>query len=595
VGVYSATSGAEMLLNFTSDREQLELAIDSLGMPQYVERGIDPLALEIGVANPLVSPLDAEDPGTREIGGTQSNFSNQEGNAIAALRAIYHSVYEPVKRQGERQHILALTRSIKEFAERVRAVRGRKHVIYLSQGFDSSLAYARTDTESIVRRANEFQAGGGAIQNIKSEDMFGDSTTQNGITTMIDELRRADCTIQAVQIGAAEGQESLSSTRSDGLFVMADGTGGELYRDFNNLEQVMSGLLEKTSVTYVLTFRPEQFDHDGKFHKLKVRLVDGPKKAKVTHRPGYYEPKDGERLTSEQLRMQAAGRIMEGRDGDGTLAASILASPFRGGETAYVPVLIEIDGRSLPRNVTDGEFSFDIFLYAIANDGSIEDFLTQRLRVDLETFGGKLADSGLKMFGDLDLRGGEYSLRLFVHETRFGLYSTRATTLHVPSYEGNQLTVLPPLFPDPRGKWLVVRENTGNDESPGRRYPFMHREEPYLPAALPSIASESETDVFLVVYDLGDGPVSIYTEVIDVLGATHGQPRLRLVERSGNEDAHGNQEILLGKFHSHGLASGHYTLLVTVANDRTGRTQTNSIPIRVVERTRQSDLPGSAR
>ncbi|NIM63814.1 MAG: hypothetical protein GTO30_19855, partial [Acidobacteria bacterium] len=60
-----------------------------------------------------------------------------EGSVIAAMRAIYHAVYEPVKRQGERQTILALTRSISEFAERVRAVRGRKHVIYLSQGFDS--------------------------------------------------------------------------------------------------------------------------------------------------------------------------------------------------------------------------------------------------------------------------------------------------------------------------------------------------------------------------------------------------------------------------------------------------------------------------
>ncbi len=593
VGVYSATTGADLLLNFTSDRQQLELAIESLGLPQYVDRGIDPLALEIGVAHQQVSPLDAEDPGTRaEGGGTRSNLSSQEDSTIAAMRAIYHSVYEPVKRQGERQHILALTRSISDFAERVRAVRGRKHVIYLSQGFDSSLAYARTDSESVTRRANEFTLGG-AIHNIKSEDMFGDSTTQNGITTMIDELRRADCTIQAVQIGAAEGQESLASTRSDGLFIMADGTGGELYRDFNNLEEVMSGLLEKTSVTYVLTFRPDEFNHDGKFHKLKVKLVDVPKNARVTHRPGYYEPKLGGRLTPEQLRMQAAGRIMEGRDGEGTLAASILASPFRDGKRAYVPVLIEVDGASLPRNVKNGELHFDIFLYAIASDGTIEDFLTQRLRVDLETFGDRLATSGVKMFGDLSLPSGDYSLRLLVQENRFGLYSTRASRLRVPPYEGKQLTVLPPLFPDPRGKWLVVRENS-RDNAPDRPYPFMQREQPYLPAALPSIASESEVEVYLVVYDLGEGPVSVYTEVIDVSGATHDQPQLRLLERTGNETATGDQEVLIGRFHPRGLASGRYTLLVTVANDRTGRAQTNSIPIRVVEQARQADVPGGA-
>lgn len=291
--------------------------------------------------------------------------------------------------------------------------------------------------------------------------------------------------------------------------------------------------------------------------------------------------------------MQAAGRIMEGRDGEGTLAASILASPFRDGERAYVPVLIEVDGASLPRNVTRGELHFDIFLYAIAKDGSIEDFLTQRLRVDLATFGEKLAQSGLKMFGDLSLRAGEYSLRLFVHENRFGLYSTRASTLQVPAHDTKQLTVLPPLFPDPRGKWLVVRENS-RDNVPDRPYPFMQREQPYLPAALPSIGSESEAEVYLVVYDLGEGPVSVYTEVIDVLGATHEQPQLRLLERTDNSTAPGGQEVLIGRFHPRGLASGQYTLLVTVANDRTGRTQTNSIPIQVVEHVRRSDVPGGA-
>jgi VWFA-related protein len=594
VGIYSATTGADLLLNFTSDRKQLELAIESLGLPQYVDRGIDPLALEIGVAVPGVSPLDAEDPGVREKGGTASNYGNQESNQIAAMRQIYHSVYEPVKRQGARQQILALTRSIGDFAERVRAVRGRKHVIYLSQGFDSSLAYARTDTESVARRANTFQTGPGAISSIKSEDMFGDSATQNGINTMIDELRRADCTIQAIQIGASDSQDTLASTRSEGLFIMADKTGGELYRDFNNLEEVMTNLLEKTSVTYVLSFRPEEFNREGRFHKLKVKLIGAPKKARVVHRPGYYEPKLGERLTSEELRMQAAGRIMEGRDGDGTLAASILASPFHDGDSSYVPVLIEVDGASLPNNVSDGHMQFDIFLYALAADGSIADFFTQRLNVDLATFGGKLAQSGLKMFGDLSLPAGEYSLRLFVHEGRFGLYSTRAATLSIPSFSSLQPTVLPPLFPEPRGKWLVVRENTGAGEESEHPYPFMQRNEPYLPAALPELASHSEAVVYLVVYDLGDGPVSIYTEVIDLLGATHDEPRLRLLERTDNETASGGQEVLIGRFHPHGLASGQYTLLVTVANDRTGKSQTNSIPIQVVEQARNVDVPGRA-
>ena len=589
VAIYSARTGAEMVLNFSSDRQQLELAIRSLGLPQYVDRGLDPLALEIGIAVPSVLALDAEDPGIRSDGTGTSNVV--EDDATAAMREIYYSVYEPVQEQGERHRVLALTRSVEALAERLRAVRGRKHVVYLSQGFDASLAFPEDDPSENLRMNQAFAAGG-AIWRINSSKRFGDVSVQNGINNMIDALRRADCAIQAVQIGASSGQETLASSRSNSLYIMADGTGGELYRDFNNLGEIMSTLLEKTSVTYLLTFHPTRFSKNGKFHKLKVKLVGAPKKAKVTHRPGYYEPKLGERLTTEQLRMQAAGRIMEGRDGGGTLAASILASPFRDGESAYVPVLIEIDGASLPNNVPDGEMKFDIFLYAIAKDGSIADFFTQRLNLDLATFGDKLAESGLKMFGDLNLPPGEYSLRLLVREGRFGLYGTRATTLRIPSFSADQPTVLPPMFPEPRGKWLLVRESTRGDPQSDRPYPFMQRNEPYLPAALPTIPSHSEVEVYLVVYDLGDGPVSIYTEVIDLLGATHDQPKLRLLERTTNETATGGQEVLIGRFHPHGLAAGRYTLLVTVANDRTGRAQTNSIPIRVFEQERVTEAVG---
>ena len=590
VGIYSARTGAEVILNFTSDREQLELAIGSLGFPHFVDRGLDPLALEIGVALQNPQALDPEDPGIRAGGGSTERV---EDDATSAMREIYYTVQEPVQQQGERHQVLALTRSIKALAEHVGAVRGRKHVVYLSEGFDASLAFPEDDPDENIRMNQAFDAGG-AIWRIDSSKRFGNASAQNGINNMLDSLRRADCAIQAIQIGASAGRETLASARSDSLFLMADGTGGELYRDFNDLGDVMSSLIEKTSVTYLLTFRPSDMANEGKYHKLKVKLKGLDKRMTVAHRPGYYEPKPGEKLTSEQLRMQAADRIMEGHDGGGTLASSMLASAFLDGDLAYVPVLIEIDGSSLPSKVPDGQMEFEIFLYAVAEDGAIADFFTQRLRLDLATFGDKLAESGVKMFGDLSLAAGQYSLRLLVREGRFGLYSTRATNLRIPSFSGNQPTVLPPFFPEPRGKWLLARENTGSGAPPDRPYPFMQRDEPYLPSAFPTLPSHSEAEVYLVVYDLGEGPVSIHTEVVDMLGAYHEQTRLRLLERTDNKTVPGDQEVLIGRFHPHGLPAGQYTLLVTVTNDRTGGAQTNSIPIRVIEQARQSDIVGGA-
>jgi len=484
---------------------------------------------------------------------------------------------------------LSLTRSVEALAERVRAVRGRKHVVYLSEGFDASLAFPEDDQDENTRMNQAFDAGG-AIWRINSSKRFGDVAAQKGIKNMIDALRRSDCAIQAIQIGASSGRETLASARSDSLFIMADGTGGELYRDFNNLGDVMSTLLEKTSLTYLLTFRPQRFSNDGKFHKLKVKLKGVDSKAKIAHRPGYYEPKPGQRLTPEQLQMQGAGWIMEGRDGGGSLAASMLASPFRSEtERSYVPVFIEIDGKSLPDGVREGTMTFDVFLYAVDADGGIADFFTQSVRLDLATIGKKLTESGVKLFGELDLDPGDYSLRLLVRENRFGLHGTRSNKLRVLTPGSTQPAILPPFFPEPRGKWLLAREKRDESVPEEKPYPFMRKGEPYVPAAFPVLASHAESEVCLVAYGLGEGPLSVYTEVIDVLGATHEQPKLRLLERTDNETAARNQEVLIGRFHPHGIPAGQYTLLVTVANDRTGRAQTNSIPIRVIERERTTE------
>ena len=593
VAIYSARTGANMVLNFTSDREQLALAVQSLGLPQYVDRGIDPLALEIGVAVPGVNPLDAEDPGIREGLGTSRTTTTRGNDSVAALREIYHSVYAPTKTQGERHQVRALTRSMEMLADQVRAVRGRKHVIYLSQGFDASLAFAEDDREEIQRMNSAYTDQGGNIAQINSAARFGDNATMNGITTMIDKLRRADCVVQAVQIGAASGNESLSSSRADGLFAIADGTGGELYRDYNDLDEVMSTVLEKTSVTYLLSFRPTDFKEDGRYHRLKVKIKDTPKKARVAHRPGYYEPKAGEQLTPEQLRYQAAGRIMEGRDGAGALATSMLASPFRDAAgSAYVPVLIEIDGRSLPVDGMDGAMSMDVYLYAIQDDGGIADFFTQRIQVDLSTFRQQISGSGIKLFGDLELPEGDYSLRMFVRENRTGMFGTRVSQLRVPGYEARRTTMLPPFFPDPRGKWLLVREESQApvETEEQRPFPFMRADEPYIPAALPVVTQDGEAEVLLVTYDLGDGPVSIYTEAIDLLGASFDVSSMRLLDRHSAQD---RQDVLTALFRPRGLPAGRYTLLVTVANDRTGRAHTNSIAIEVVDPARQTEA-GSA-
>lgn len=97
------------------------------------------------------------------------------------------------------------------------------------------------------------------------------------------DLRRENWSIQAVDTGGfGFGRDSLQ--------LLAHATGGTLYTNSRDLEMLVGEVAEQTRLTYVLTFQVEDLPEDGSFHELEVRLVDRPKGARVTHRPGYYAP-----------------------------------------------------------------------------------------------------------------------------------------------------------------------------------------------------------------------------------------------------------------------------------------------------------------
>ena len=62
VALYTASRGPNVVLGFTSDRRQIETAIDTLGVPQLVGRGADPLGLMVNVS-PDAGAMQASEVG----------------------------------------------------------------------------------------------------------------------------------------------------------------------------------------------------------------------------------------------------------------------------------------------------------------------------------------------------------------------------------------------------------------------------------------------------------------------------------------------------------------------------------------------------
>lgn len=576
VALYRATSGAQWVLGFTSDRPQIELALDTLGAPQLLDRSPDPLNLVLG--DLTAAAREAYGIVDDEISALDGGGGGKGGAIFEVELRQFLEQASATERIEERNRVVAMTRSLGDLARTMAGRDGRKYVVYLSEGFDASLMVAETTddlstTDSIAS---------GEIWNVDSTERMGDTRLQNDFEQMLEEFRRADCIVQAVDIGGLRGSGDVRPRASGqtALFAMANDTGGELYRNFNNLGEAMGRMLQKTSVSYMLAFQPEDLKLDGSYHKLRVKLVGVEGGLRVEHRTGYYEPKPFTQMSAVERQLGAAGQVLAGAEG-GPLAPAVIAAPFRvPGEPAYVPVLIEIDGKSLLAGAQGGNLGAEVYAYALDEAGGVHDLFFQAMGLDLAKVGPALQQTGIKFYGHLDLAPGRYTVRVLVRNAATGASGLRVVALEVPGPESTGPLLLPPLFLEPMGKWLVVRESEAQQKERSLPYPFMLGSDPFIPAARPEVTASGEARLCIAGYGLADG-AALEARVVGADGRPVRGGRLEVVERGAG--AMPGVAQLIARFWPEGLPPGDYRLEVTVRDDATGGAGSSAIPIRVAK------------
>lgn len=553
VATYSLEGGARMVLGFTPDRRQAALAIDTLGLPGLVEPAGDPLGLTL-LARAETAPVVADEA------------------VLAALRET--AVTEERRQRGfVRNQISAFTTAFTDLARALQGIEGRKQVVLVSGGFDTTLLVG---TEDIRAQANFSQAsGGGRIWDVDSERRFGSTSSLSVLEEMLEEFKKADAeilTVDAHSLRSGGGGGNRRGTEAS-LFMMADRTGGELYRNFRDPAAALGERLERTAVTYVLTFHPGDLE-PGEYRRLKVKLADGPPGARLDHRPGYVAPRAFASLNPLERRLDAAGKLLSGTDG-GALASAVLAAPVPAGDGAYVPVFVEVSAGDLTADAGREQVELEIFAYAIAAGGDVADFFSQSLALDLNKVGSALAISGLKFLGHLDLAPGDYNLRVLVRDRQTGRSSHRALTLSVPRFAGAEPALLDPLFPEPWGKWLLVKAAGATD---GAVYPFLREGRPFVPAARPVVAPRDRVPVQLLAYNVGDGPFTLASQVLSVGGETVEGPQVELVDHSADGDGPARLELT---FAPQGLPPGDYRLIIRLGGAGSGAELVSSTPFSV--------------
>ncbi len=561
----------QLVLGFTSDRSQIREAIRSLGFGERQSDAIrDPLGL-------VISDLSGELPASADIGEGSSERPFDVQAELQQQQQQLQVLQDAAARGAAASEVDALTSGMTELANWMQSIQGRKHVVFLSEGFDDSILVGQQGVTveqqaEILERQQRLVDGN--FERVDNEELFGSSAAQRSVNKMLERFREANCTIQAVDVSGQIQTQGQSNRAS--LSLMANDTDGRLYANFSDLGEAMSEMLEQTSVTYLLSFYPRDLKNDGRFRKLRVRLKKAPRGTRVVHRPGYYAPKPYEQTNPFERALSSAQQVMGGVEA-GEIDTSVLAAAFPADSgKAYAPVLIEARGKDLLAGLQGGTLRLQIYAYALDDHGIVRDFFVRSMGLDTAQAGPALRQSGIKYWGHFDLNPGDYSVRVLIRNDVTGRRALATTVLTVP---GETPTLQPPLFPEPPKKWVLLREREA-DQRLDVGFPFLMDGNPFIPAAKPVITAGGETPISLAAANLGAGSVSVRTQVLRPNGepvAEGGEVVLAPGARAGSGVSQLSGTFVAGKK----LASGDYILVVTVTDGANGQ-HSSSTSIRVL-------------
>ncbi|HEY6066426.1 MAG TPA: VWA domain-containing protein [Thermoanaerobaculia bacterium] len=572
VATYSTETGIRLLVSFTTDRSQLAYAIDTLGLPTLAEHMADPLGLTITPprnAGPSGFGFRGNAVGANPETGLDADVAEVLENDILrqkSLRAVY------------RDRVGRMLTSLGQMALALDSVQGRKHILFLSEGFDSRELSGTTSRSAGAQEA-EWTIRGQSWR-VDSDARFGSSELKLAMKDALALFNRSDCVVHAIDIGGLRAGPETPGTDAgtsgqDSLYYIAEETGGELLKNANNLAPAFEKLLDRTGLIYILAFQPVRVPETGKFHTLKVRARD--RSWHVSHRTGYYEAKSYEKLTAIEKKLASSSAIAAAVPRT-DIPAWLLAAPFPTGSASQrVPIIVEIPGDRLLVDHTAPKMNVDLFIYAIDKRGATRDYLFQTIGLELSKAQDALRRGGLKYYGEMSLPAGEYTLRALVRNEETGRFGVTVAALNVPDDSKPAPFVLPPLFVQEGEPWILVKSQP-REGVPVAEYPFAIAGESFIPAALAGLHSGQVSQVCLIAYNFDADTLALEFSgrVIGVDGSTRGELDLELV-KSSNRERQGARKVLF-KFRPMGLEPGRYALAVTVRDPRSGKSSNSSFP-----------------
>jgi VWFA-related protein len=429
-------------------------------------------------------------------------------------------------------------------AEALRQAKGRKIVLFVSEGFVHD--GTKPGFREVVRAARDANA---VFYFVDARGLLGPAGAPGAPGAAADQGRL---------VLSQDTLSTLANPRreSEGAESVALDTGGFSIRNTNNLSERMRSLARESRAYYLVGYSPTNTRRDGKFRKIEVR-VSRPG-ADVRARRGYYAPSDKQpkALRKGELdpRLRAALDAPQAVAGIGLRLVAHGLGPIAPARSAALLVAeVDLDTVEL-RPGRDQTHQGVLETYVVVSSRETGENVPQEKLVELSLppdVYAQVRASGLPLFREFQLSPGEYQARFVVRDRHSG---------RVGSVR-HEFTVADPEVLGTSTPILTDRLQPAGPQGPARPVPVARR----------TFASGARLYYAFEVYGAGrDAGGALRLSSSYVIRREDGSTVTRSEPQALSAGPQGQPSQMLS-LSLQGVPPGSYELLLTVRDDVAGR------------------------
>jgi len=419
VALYS-TSG-QVSRDFTADRAALEQTL--LGVvPRPVAGpfgGVHPCPdVNYYQADQIVNFRDQQALAVATEDAVQCAFNGDEQQRAAAQN-LAESTAIGVASQGDQQTEY-IYRHMEQVIRRLSSMPGQRILVFVSPGF--MLTTQTREGGDLIDRANRANI---VINSIDARGLYTPEALGDIADPQRDTFRTAGFK-SSYRIASQFAQSEI-------LAQLADGTGGTIFRNRNDLDQGLRQAVAAPAISYLLAFSPQNLKVDGRYHILKVTLT-GKRPYSVQARRGYYAPRnvvDPAETAKEEIQ-----EAVFSQDEIHDLPIDLQTQFFKADAMqARLAVLTHVDVKGIAFRKSEGR-NRDNLTIATAIFDENGNFVTGGEKIVemrlLDPTLTRLSRSGFTVKSTFDVKPGTYLVRLVVRDAQGSQMAARNGAVVIP-------------------------------------------------------------------------------------------------------------------------------------------------------------------